>query len=494
MLAALLVAGAGVWLLFAGSSVPGPGAGGSGLDRPEGAPVDGEGTPSLIGTGQATDPTRPPRRGPGLGLEGLRVPSGMDLSDPRQARAYLHTLLTSRPIAWDDVARVVPLVDGRLSDEDREILLRELRQGDRVGAGKVFAAARDGTLVQDLFRLLDEPTLPPVARQAALQALATLPGAAPAEVVRGLEARLQHDVRADVFVLQALANRGGRDAARVIVDYLEHAEDPRQIPPFAFQGLDLAGDEEARRIVADALRPEQSTPVLVSLMRLAAQPGATEFVAPLLALDAPDRSDDLRWEALQALGRIGGAAAIDRLLDAVPDASMRGQVALRTIGGITSASTETRDVLLGALRGTSGKADGEALEVSLITALGAVRHGPAEPSFAAALDSTSLTVRLAAIQALGRLGPPAAPRVGRLLDLYARGDESEKRTVVLALAGIGDDESRRALEQMTSDASLPESVKRTIAMSLQRLREGAPERPETDGAVLGGTGGAPRSR
>ena len=78
------------------------------------------------------------------------------------------------------------------------------------------------------------------------------------------------------------------------------------------------------------------------------------------------------------------------------------------------------------------------------------------------------------------------------MDLFSTADEQLQRVIAVALGGIGGEDSRRVLKQMSTNAELPQSVLRTVRMAVQRLdREAADEtRLPPAGSTLGGRGDA----
>jgi HEAT repeat protein len=468
VLAVPILATVGIWLaLDSGDDgtedgdalTRGPG----GYTRPglagTGTTADGAGA----GTGTAGTP------GGSNGLIGSRIPSGVDLTDPVQVQQLLEATLTEVPPNWPRLARLVELTQGRLDDRTRTFVLDALRAGDRVGALSVLQVAQDGTLVDDLFRMLDEPGGSPAVRQAILQALGTLPGADDRDVVRGLESRLTGELRQDLLALQSISRRGGREAARAVVTYLENLDDPKQMPNLAFLRIDLAKDEEAAQVVLDAFERAQSEQALTALIMLASQPGAESFTETLIGLDREGQPDAIRREALQGLGRVGSAEAVTHLLRAAQGTGDTATVALTTVGRMVSASEEGRDQLLETLSLAQRDPTQARTRLEVLRALGNLREERAIAPMAEAVQSGDRDLAIVASRGLGRMGSAAREHIGTLLDAYSTGDDTLRRTVAVSLGGIGGTEARNALQQMLDDETMSASLKRTVRMSLTRL-------------------------
>jgi HEAT repeat protein len=385
--------------------------------------------------------------------------------------------LGKQPPSWSNVAFLLERWQGALEPLVREALFAALRGGDRVGALKAFASVQDPTVVADLFRLLDEPGLSRAVRDVALQALATVPSGDPGEVVRGLEARMTGNRSDDLKLLQFVAIRGGAEAARALVEYIDRLEDRNGLPNLAHFRMNFAKDPAATEVLLDALQRAQSDLAISAYVQMAGQPGAEAFTDALIALDDPSRSSAIRREAVQAIGRLGTARAVDYLLAVSVEASASGADALRALGGMSGATEDGKGRLLEVLRSGSAPAH---VELEVIRALGTVRYEPAREVLAESLGDRDAAVAGLAVRALGELGESARPHVKDMTALFEKGDDELRRQVVVALGGVGGPEARAELERLAADTTLSEGLQRTIRHQLVRL-----ERDERDAAREG---------
>ncbi len=435
------------------------------LVRPE-TPTENEG-----GT-QA--PIRPETVGGGSVI-GLRVPEGVDLSDPEQVYALLQKRLAAVPTDWSDVARLAALYPEPLDETTRQRLVNELVSGRRGLVLKVFQVAQDPTLVEDLLLRLDDVEVTGNARSAVLTALATLPRADVAEVVRGLEARLSGSARRDAVVLQAIGQRGGAEAARAITTYIAESEDPLAVAARGTLRLQLKDDPEATAVLATAIRETRSDEALGALIRIATQPGASGVVESLVALDSTNVSPEIRSAALRALAVIGTAEAVDHVLlsaDGNDDAAL---TAIRSIGVMTAADTGARAKLLASLDEVPSGVHGDERRLETLRALSNLKHVPATNAFVTALDDRDERMRIVGAQGLGRVGEVAREHVDALVSVLASGSENLQRSVVIALGQIGGDEATGVLKQMQAREDLPTSLQRAVRMAVIRAAKGEGE-------------------
>lgn len=473
----LAVATAAIWLVLGSGGKDASRA--SSFDDGLRSPADGTEpggvrlAPGGSDPGDTTGFGRPGGVGPGVhgdSASGLhRTPEGIDLSDPDQLREALARVISDRPIDWIQVARLVAVLDGPLPDDMRAALLRALETGNRVGAIRVLAVLRDGSFVRDLLVLLDNRRLSPDAYNAILQALAILPGANDAEVVRALEARLVGNGRKDRAALLAIGKRGGRDAARAIVEYLLRCDDPVNLPNYGFLGLDLARDTEAAEVVAEALAVAATPEALRALIRLSARGGANAMVASLIAFDHADQPQEVRREVIEALGRIGTEDALAYLMQVGRQPGTYGDLALTNIGRIASATPEARAGLVAALERVDENPRPQKARREILRALGNLGEPAAMGAMAEALTDPDPLIRQVGARGLGNIGLVAEPHIPALIDAFSTGDEALQRGIAIALGGIGGDEARGTLQQMVGNENLSGTVRRSARMALQRL-------------------------
>lgn len=432
-----------------------------------------------------------PRPGGRDGTVPRRIPEGVDYSDPAQVEKRFAELMSEDPIQWAAVSRLAAVYEGALPDDVRDALMSALAAGDRTGPIRVFAVSRDGSLVRDLFRLLDDGALPPGVKGALYQALAILPGANDAEVVRGIEARLTGHGRTDLQALKAIGDRGGRDGARAIVEYLMRVDEPQTLPHHGYLGLDLKNDPAAVEVLSEAVAHAETPEVLGALVKLSAQGGADGMVASLVALDHADQPHDIRRGVLEALTRIGTDDSLAYVMNVAAQPDPYGVLAVTNIGRMRSATPEARARLVEAV-GREGAFYGDPkARRAALQALGNLRERTALPALVDALDSGDDGLRHVATYGLGSIGEPARPHVPRLIDLFSTADVRMQKQVAVALGGIGGADARSALEQMLTNQDLEARVRRSARMALQRLETdeadaGRVRPPAPPGSTLGG--------
>lgn len=470
-----------VWLFKRGSEA-GPGLG---LETAGRAPSGGAGGSALEGPGATADPSTTlsgaggggtPAAATGGALPlGLRLPKGVDLSDPAQRRAFLLELLRKVPVPWDDVAQVVAITPEPLDPVAREALLTALRSGDRNGAYKALSVAHDGTLVPDLLAILDDASAATGARRIVLLVLGQMPIEDRDGVAKALEARLKGDLSADYEVLDALARRGGKEAVRAVVEYVERSPDAAKAWQALSGRLDLKGDREAAAIVAEALGRRQSPGALETLLRVAAEPGAAGLAPALIRLDADDVPEATRALVYDALAQIGSADAMEHLLTVSRQPGLYGEKALLALANVRSANDEARAALVAELERAALNPRPEMAKSALLEAVGRLQVQQALPLVVGSLRDSSDQVRNSAIRAIGLMRTVARPHVADLAALFASGSVATRTAVVMALGNIGGTEAAQRLEEFLKDEALDSSLRRTIGYAADQARGGPVE-------------------
>lgn len=491
-LAALAALTGALWLLRgAPDLLPEPGRGG----RPEAPPADPgdeglSGRPPLTGSATGTDRTGGAGAGPATtptgGMRpGLRVPEGVDLSDPLQRRAYLLELIGKRPPVWEDIAAVVAITTEPLDPAVLAFLLQQLRSGDRNGASKSLVACHDPALVPELLAIVDDATSPAGARRVALMALAQMPGAQRDELVKTLEARLTGTGVADAELLGVIARRGGAEAARAITEYLGRGGDAVRLAQGVVGQLDLTQDPAAAEVLAEALRRTSSPEALSVLVRLAsARPGASAMAGPLIALDRDDVPEALRTQVLEALAQVGSTESTEHLLRVARQPGTYGERATLALANLTQASPEAADALLAELERSALNPRPEQSRSALLQALGTLRSVKALPVVVGFLEDRDLQVRNSALTSLGRMGTLARPHVKEVAQHFAGGSEATRIAVAIALGGIGGPEAATQLEELLKTPDLGAQLRRTLGFAAAQAR-GLP--PDAEGGAAGST-------
>jgi HEAT repeat protein len=457
----------------------GAGAGARDLlaDDPGGGvgPRGGGGSIEIDRSGETPDPEEggldgmgEPARGPGI-EPGLRTPSGIDLSNPDTRLTELHRLLGGEVINWQKVGELLAIMTEPVPAELRGVLLDELRAGNRHQVMHAFRVLRDPSFVEDLFDVLDDPNAGRGAQAAALQALWQMPGAGNDDVALRLEGRLSNDPGKDRALLHALAARGGVEATRALVQYLTRSPQPGAVQQFILHTLDFSDNPQAAAVLDEALNRPQEPAVLAALVDMAGRPGGERFTRSLIDLDNDAQKPELRAKLYQALGKIGDESAVDYLLGKSEEAGAFGEKAIHAIRGIHAADLGARSKLTKALEMAALNPRPEKMKESLLLSLGALRHRPAMLTIAEHLADPSPGVRHAAIDALGRMGSPAAAHTEAIATRYG-GTEQTKIKVAVALATIGGTEALTYLERWEADEDNSPSLQRTLKMGVRAIQ------------------------
>jgi len=456
----------------------------------DGVPARGGGqegrTPDGGGGARGADPVRSPARAgggsdaPGA-LVGARTPEGIDLSRPETRAAELKRLLTAVPVDdWLAVARIVELMPQgeAIPAELRSVILNELQNGKRLQVMHVFAQLRDDSFVADLFDILESSTADKGVVTAALEALWKMPGGDDDAIAKRLESSLRGDPQKDGAVLRAIGKRGGAEAARAIVEYLQRSKNPSDVQLHILQSLDITTDPAAAEIVREALVREASPKVQRALITMAMQPGASVMTDSLIGLDRDGVNDDVRTQALKALGRIADAKATEYLLKKAGEPGLFGEQAMAAIEHLESGDPKVGDLLAQALADADRNPRPAVAKASFLEALGTARHVASLPTVARSLDDRDPAVQTAAIRAMGRMGESAREYVPRIVQLFAAGDARHQQRVAVALADIGGEAAIKAIRGLLEAKDLDPSVQRTLQMGLRNAEARSEQAPK----------------
>jgi len=410
----------------------------------------------------------PQPRGPDS-LVGLREPAGIDLSDPVVREKELRRMLTTPPIEWLRLSKIVAIMQpGETIPADlRPVILDELRSGKRLQVMHVFSNLRDASFVEDLFDVIENGETSAGHERAALEALWKMPGGDDDEIARRLEGRLTNDVRKDASVLRAIGKRGGAEAARAMVEYLQRVQNPLDVRAHILQSLDLSTDKAAAAVVSQALQREGSPKVQKALIEMASRSGATAMSAPLIALDRNGVTEEVRSRAIVALGRIGDEASTTFLLRKAAEPGAFGEQALRAVALIRSADPRVGDRLARALAEADQNPRPARAKASLLQALGSAQHVASLPVVVRSLNDSNRPVQEAAVNAMGRMGHHAQTYVPKLVRLYDGGDARMQQKIAVALGDIGGSAAVREMRRMLKKPKLSLSVKRTLQLALR---------------------------
>ena len=118
--------------------------------------------------------------------------------------------------------------------------------------------------------------------------------------------------------------------------------------------------------------------------------------------------------------------------------------------------------------------DPENTRVTTLRTLGEL--GAVESMDAIVLHAERGTPRVAnaAIEALGRIGSKAQPKVDAIAGLYARADEAQRFAIVRALAGIGGSKALAWVRSWQDDTSVSNQLKTQLRAAAGRLVQQEP--------------------
>jgi len=170
---------------------------------------------------------------------------------------------------------------------------------------------------------------------------------------------------------------------------------------------------------------------------------------------------------MEALGRIGDPKAVDYLLRKAEEPGIFGDRAVMALGSLNTSARGVADQLAKALDGRENNPRPAKYKKSLLIALGNAKSSEGLRVVAKTLDDRDGEVRLAAVEAMGRMGHRARGYEQKLAHIYGGANESEKRRVVVALGSIGGDESIAVMRRMLKEEGLSPSVKQTLQMGLR---------------------------
>lgn len=185
-------------------------------------------------------------------------------------------------------------------------------------------------------------------------------------------------------------------------------------------------------------------------------PDDDRSVSALIDAAAGDADPRVRGSAVDALNRLG-EGPVERLL-----------------AELTGASPENAADWVTARRYVAAlSADRPELRMAAANALGRLGDDAATPKLVAALDDSDSRVQARAAHALGRLDDPRA--VGSLEERLTAGDELLRRAAADALGSLATDRALRALLTLLDDGD--ESLRRLAASALGNASSTEPVKP-----------------
>ncbi len=441
--------------------------------------VSSDGTPRrgneyLTGTsdrreGESSD------RSPVLSAGGLRPggreATGPNLGSPEERARHLRELLNAAEIRWEDVARLLSVMDEPLSAEARGILLNRLQTGPQFNRVlKAFAMVRDPEVVKGVISLYEDTGSSSRAKKAALQALWQMPVEDPNEISRYLESQLSGELGRDGKVLNALARRGGKESVRAMIAYVQSLKNPQSMPPYLLRAIPPSEDEEVRAIIRDGLTSSQTSPgALRGLLRMVADPAMHGFGDTLVSLDRPDQSMEVRRQLYATMSDSGDSAAIAHLAKRAEESGHMGTMALEALGRVKVANPEGRKSLMNLLERSPLHANPNKAKEHLLLALGSLGHRPAMPAMVSSLEDSEPRVQIAAIRGLGRMGSAAREHLPTLARVFKEGNGAMQQRVAVAVGRIGGPKALELMKSMESTDGIEESVRRTLKVAIRSL-------------------------
>ncbi len=227
------------------------------------------------------------------------------------------------------------------------------------------------------------------------------------------------DARAEEALL-ALIQKTGEPRLQIVMA-LQGSMNPRVI--HALLGLLPGADLELRYAI-------------YAKFELTPTPLAT---AGLLQALTREKDTDLKYKLLEALEAIGDAKAVDPMLALLNDAKQPAlhQQALRVLG--RSRDPRALPVLLAHVRKKGGN-------WGAISGLGAYGGPQAFEALAPYVTATNGTIRMAALQAVGRSGDPRA--VSLLITALHGANTEDRRLAAYGLLMLGKDKAHAAVEPL----------------------------------------------
>jgi HEAT repeat protein len=354
----------------------------------------------------------------------------------------------------------------------------------------------------------------PEVRRAVARALGEL---GDARATSALILRLQDAPAVKVEALGALGRLGSKDAVVAIAPMLDERASP-EVRVAAVAALGKIGSEAAIRTLIKSLASEDAA-AKTSAVREALEASGAKAVAPLVAaleqhgnanvaagaalvlgamkaqgagptiVDAMRKGSLGPYYGLRALADLGDPATVPTVLEFLSDSNtvVRRQ-AVATVGVLMDpARHDGRAVepLVAAMRAAKTSEDRE----QLARTLGRAGSPRAIPELRALLKASDLALRLAAIDALGEIGP--AGQEAELVNVLADDSPSVRLHAALAVAKAGGEASVARLIDRLTQAATEDRVAIGIALSgaLSRSSEAAAKQVQ---AVLFSSGGGVR--
>ena len=465
---ALAVGVALTWILTRPATTQGPGH------------VDGGGGGASSRTPDAVrpDPLQPGRVG-GFSAEQQRAgqlaavlhgraPSGIDYSDPAVRAERLLALLQAPVIAWREVRVLLSKMDEPLEDAAKEILLHHLHKGpNRAPVVEAFAQIIDPSVAEAVFTIYDDVAADAAVRDAALKVLARMPGGDDDTIATQLASRLQHDARADIYLLRALAQRSGTEATRAFIRYIEEASHPEAIVSGAFSNFTVASTPEAIELAKEAISRQTSPEVLKRMLAILVRPNMSELSEAVRGLDTEATSDGMRREVYRALARMGDPSSIEHLLERAvgqDDRATRALESLRFLKRETATRT-TREQVRGLLERANEARDPVGTTRKAIEILGRLGDKEAKDLIWQHVDHPNDDVANAAIQSVGRLAEASRDKVEPLTERFDDGDQAQRMAIIQALVRIGGPKAREAVVKWYKEPGLDRQIRNYLNMA-----------------------------
>ncbi len=266
------------------------------------------------------------------------------------------------------------------------------------------------------------------------------------------------------YALLATSTSPAQDELVQLVLTLLEDED-KEVRALAFEQIRTdAPGAEATKVFADQL-PQLPVDAQVGLLSALADRGDPAARPQVVTqLDNSD-SESVRAAAIEALGKLGDAAEIPRLLPLLTTASDRERSAVRQ--SLIHLSGDAVSPALAARIAATSPAQG----VAIIEILTRRRAVDTIPELLAAAQGPDAVIRSAAMQALGELASPndVAGMVGGVLKAAAGSERAAAEKAVMFVCQRSEDDENRAAPVLAAMESLTPTQRREMYSTVGRI-------------------------
>jgi HEAT repeat protein len=235
----------------------------------------------------------------------------------------------------------------------------------------------------------------------------------------------------------------------------------------ACEALGRIGGPAAVAALSDMATHDAAAPVRAAACRALGRIGSDEAADPLARLALESEDAPVRAAACRALGRIGSEKVLNRMLEALGDR----RASVRGGAALALGQIGDRRAVPPLLEAMSDEYS--SVRWRAVQALGAIRSEEALEALGAALTDEDWAVRREACAALGLIGSGAV--VKPLIEALKDGYSSVRRAACEALGRIGAESAASALIRSLRDEDW--AVRRAACEALARIRSDAAVEP-----------------